>query len=361
MRTPFPLTTSVASRSRGTTAHPAWAGPRSWCTGRRSVHLRQVRGRPPAGGPRGNPLSMEQWECLAGGVRHPLPERDEIRRPGHAASSSGGVVDVPEIGVIHRGRLYALPIATGQAAAAAADRGAGVAGGARTGRAARDRAAVGALSYLGSGVAAPLLERLTADAHDAAVSQAHRACSSWSTWWRRARRSVERLERSALEVGHAWACQAPSPTRCAWRTSGSRCSWSTAPWTARHDPGGRRRTADITVPDGASRRARHREAPRVGHRPGSGRSSWRRSPAASQRGRAATACTAWWCRARTARSCPSGRRRDAAQQLILLLAARHVRARARGLRSGGHARVPGRAHRVPRPVAGGRRVPARPP
>lgn len=53
--------------------------------------------------PRGNDISMEQWRCLEGGLRHPATEIDEIIRPELSAAER-------EIGVIHRGRLHAVPI-----------------------------------------------------------------------------------------------------------------------------------------------------------------------------------------------------------------------------------------------------------
>ena len=207
VRTPLPLTTSVGFQIAGDYGAPGVGRAAELVHRAASVHLRQVRGETPQQvDPRGNPLSMEQWECLAGGVRHPLPERDEIRRPGHAASSSGGVVDVPEIGVIHRGRLYALPIATGQLRPVPLRT---VAQGLREvlerDEPRETELPFGALSYLGSAVAAPLLERLTADAHNAAVYERITRMLFVVNLVEARAKVVEHLERSAFEVGHAWA------------------------------------------------------------------------------------------------------------------------------------------------------------
>nr|WP_314316079.1 choline/carnitine O-acyltransferase [Kocuria rhizophila] len=207
VRTPLPLTTSVGFQITGDYGAPGVGRAAELVYRAAVVHLRQLRGETPQQvDPRGNPLSMEQWQCLAGGVRHPRPERDEIRRPGAAASSSGGEARAPEIGVIHRGRLYALPVATEDRQPVPLRT---VAEGLRE-VVARDEPRetelpFGALSYLGSEVAAPLLERLTADAHNAEVYERITRMLFVVNLVEARAEVVEHLERSAFEVGHAWA------------------------------------------------------------------------------------------------------------------------------------------------------------
>mgnify|MGYP002758609546 FL=1 len=70
-----------------------------------AVHLTQARGQTPQeAGPRGTPVDMSQWACLAGGMRHPRPGADEILPPRAAAAHR-------EIGVFRAGRLFAVPVA----------------------------------------------------------------------------------------------------------------------------------------------------------------------------------------------------------------------------------------------------------
>ncbi|MBE8528475.1 choline/carnitine O-acyltransferase, partial [Amycolatopsis sp. H6(2020)] len=52
-----------------------------------AVHLAQVRGQTEQEtDPRGTPVDMSQWACLAGGLRHPRPEADEIQPPRAGAA-----------------------------------------------------------------------------------------------------------------------------------------------------------------------------------------------------------------------------------------------------------------------------------
>lgn len=215
VRTPLPLTTSVGFQITGDFGAPGVGRAAELVYRAASVHLRQVRRETPQEvDPRGNPVDMTQWECLEGGIRHPLPERDEIRRPGWAASSSPhrettaepAPAAVPEIGVIHRGRLYALPIGTPQlkplplrsvaeALRAVVERD----------EPRETELPFGALSYLGGEVAAPLLERLTGVEHNREVYERLTRMLFVVNVVEACAEVVEHLERSAFEVGHAWA------------------------------------------------------------------------------------------------------------------------------------------------------------
>ncbi|RKQ35280.1 choline/carnitine O-acyltransferase [Kocuria tytonis] len=213
VRTPLPLTTSVGFQITGDYGAPGLGRAAELVYRAASVHLRQVRGETPQEvDPRGNPVSMTQWECLTGGVRHPRPERDEIRRPGWAASSSGAgtggapAADAAEIGVIHRGRLYALPVSTGDRRPVPLRT---VAEGLRAvlerDEPRETELPFGALSYLGSEAAAPLLDRLTGNPHNAEVYE-RLTRMLFVVHLVEARAELEEhLERAAFEVGHAWA------------------------------------------------------------------------------------------------------------------------------------------------------------
>ena len=211
VRTPLPLTTSVGFQVTGDFGAPGLGRAAELVYRAAWVHLRQLRGETPQEvDPRGNPVSMTQWECLAGGVRHPLPERDEIRGPGRAASSpgAGGTRgDGPvEIGVIHRGRLYALRISTEELQPLPLR---SVAESLRAvtelDEPGEQQLPFGALSYLGSATAAPLLEQLTEDEHNAAVYERITRMLFMVSIVEAGAEVGEHLERAAFEVGHAWA------------------------------------------------------------------------------------------------------------------------------------------------------------
>lgn len=206
VRTPLPLTTNVGFQITGDFGAPGLGRAAELVYRAAWVHLRQVRGETPQEvDPRGNDVSMSQWECLTGGVRHPRAERDEIRRPERAASS-GSAEAAEEIGVIHRGRLYALTIST-------QDRqplplrtvAAGLRAVVERDEPRETELPFGALSYLGSETAAPLLEKLTSNEHNAEIyDRISRMVFLVNVVGARAE-VVEHLERCAFEVGQAWA------------------------------------------------------------------------------------------------------------------------------------------------------------
>ncbi|MDO5493248.1 MAG: choline/carnitine O-acyltransferase [Nesterenkonia sp.] len=130
------------------------------------VHLTEARGETaPEIDPRGNELTMEMWRCLTGGIRHPQPHADDVV-PGSADATDR------EIGVLHDGRLFALPISDhdgrplGTARLAESLRhilhlGTTSSSAAQTGR------SFAGPSALGSEDLAPLLDDMLTDAHNA--------------------------------------------------------------------------------------------------------------------------------------------------------------------------------------------------
>lgn len=104
-RDPLPLSTSVGFQLADEPGTPGLDRAARFIHRAAAVHLQQLRGETPVEvSPRGAHLCMQQWEALGGGLRHPQPGTDEIRRPRVEA------VDA-EIGILHRGRLRVLPIA----------------------------------------------------------------------------------------------------------------------------------------------------------------------------------------------------------------------------------------------------------
>ncbi|RLZ03918.1 acyltransferase [Kocuria tytonicola] len=236
VRTPLPLSTSVGFQITGDFGAPGPGRAAELVHRAAQVHLRQLRGETPQEvDPRGNPVSMDQWECLVGGIRHPRPERDEIRGPGRAASSPGAGAggaetraaaaptaddaamhgthgtgtsagETVEIGVIHRGRLYAVPVSTARLEPLPLrSLAAGLRAVLERDEPREHELPFGALSYLGSGTAAPLLERLTENPHNAGVYKRITRMLFMVNVVEAAAETGEHLERAAFEVGHAWA------------------------------------------------------------------------------------------------------------------------------------------------------------
>ena len=200
-RTPLPLTSSVAFQLTGDFGPPGADRAAGLLHRAASIHLQQVRGETPQEmDPRGHEVDMRQWDCLRGGVRHPRAGTDEIRRPPVAAAAA-------EMGVLYRGRLYAAPIsdAAGQpltpqdfvrtlhhVLAAGRD-------------APEPPLPFGALSYLGSDVAAGALDELTAVGENATVYERVTRMVFMVHVLDEAAETAHHLERAAFEVGHAWA------------------------------------------------------------------------------------------------------------------------------------------------------------
>lgn len=104
VRTPLPLTSSVGFRIFWPSATSGIARAGEVLHAFADAHLAHLRGEvEPEITPRGEPVDPTQWEVVAGGLRHPRPDRDESRNgPPHAADR--------EVGVLWRGRYLAMPI-----------------------------------------------------------------------------------------------------------------------------------------------------------------------------------------------------------------------------------------------------------
>lgn len=69
-----------------------------------AIHLEQARGTTPQEtDARGNPTTMDQWQCFDGGIRHPQSDLDTIHRAELGDRDR-------EIGVFWAGRLFAVPV-----------------------------------------------------------------------------------------------------------------------------------------------------------------------------------------------------------------------------------------------------------
>lgn len=104
-RTALPLTTSVAFQLAQLPLGLGLERVGNFLHRAAVVHMQQLTAQTPAEvDPRGHELDMDQWQILAPGIRHPLPECDALRRP-----------DVPPaeatIGVLHNGRMFSMAIA----------------------------------------------------------------------------------------------------------------------------------------------------------------------------------------------------------------------------------------------------------
>lgn len=167
-RTPLALTSNVGFQIVGDFGAPGSGRAAQLIYRAAAIHLAEVRGETPQEvDGRGTEVDMRQWECLRGGTRHPQADRDEVRFPETAAAGS-------EIGIVHRGRMFAVGIADeeGQPVSvdslrdalqrliAESDSGEGAGG---------PVLPFTAVSYLGSGTAAGLLEELTASPRNAQV------------------------------------------------------------------------------------------------------------------------------------------------------------------------------------------------
>ena len=200
-RTSLPLTSNVGFQITGDFGAPGLGRAAELVYRAASVHLQQVRGETPQEvDPRGNEISMEQWRCLEGGLRHPAEEVDEVIRPELSAADR-------EIGVIHRGRLFAVPVSDqdGQPLSlrTVAESLRSVVDGAEA--ATEPELPFGTLSYLGSEKAAPLLDELTENPHNAEIYDRITRMIFMVNVLDTQAEVIEHLEHSAFEVGHAWA------------------------------------------------------------------------------------------------------------------------------------------------------------
>ncbi|WP_369067151.1 choline/carnitine O-acyltransferase [Kocuria carniphila] len=200
-RTSLPLTSNVGFQITGDFGAPGLGRAAELVYRAASVHLQQVRGETAEEvDPRGNHISMEQWRCLEGGLRHPAEEIDEIIRPELSAADR-------EIGVIHRGRLYAVAVSDGEGQPLSlrtlAESLRSVIDGAEA--ATEPELPFGALSYLGSEKAAPLLAELIENPHNAEIYDRITRMIFMVNVLDTQAEVIEHLEHSAFEVGHAWA------------------------------------------------------------------------------------------------------------------------------------------------------------
>ncbi|MED6046872.1 choline/carnitine O-acyltransferase [Rothia kristinae] len=181
-----------------------------------AVHLTQARGQTPQEtDPRGNPVDMTQWECLAGGLRHPRPGVDEILAPRAGAAHR-------EIGVFRVGRLYAVPVADDDGAplpvstlaeslravlraAARKTEQDQEAPGSRVSVIAPGALPFAAASALGSGELAPLLAEALQDPRNAATYARLRDLLFTATLTDEVLEDAEHLRRLAFEPSRVWA------------------------------------------------------------------------------------------------------------------------------------------------------------
>ncbi|MDO5619411.1 choline/carnitine O-acyltransferase [Kocuria sp.] len=212
-RTPLPLTTSVSFQLSGFALEPGINRVADFLHRAAAIHLLELRGQTPQEiDPRGTALDMDQWGVLAPGIRHPMTDRDQIRRPKVDPAAA-------RIGLLFGGRLFTTPITDDAAAllppATLAKALAHLCDRTRSERtelstAPADDLSFVDLSYLGSEIAAPLLEELLSTRENAETyEQLSRllfvvdilpAASGTPTL-----SESDRLRSLAFEPGHSWA------------------------------------------------------------------------------------------------------------------------------------------------------------
>lgn len=209
-RTPLPLTTSVAFQLEGFPKAPGIERAADFLHRAAHVHLQQLRGQTPQEvDPRGHQLDMAQWQVLGPGIRHPLPDCDELRRPEVSP-------DQARIGLLLNGRLFTMPITKDDGAALppstitnALKQLLEATAGTNQDDAAAPQSFVD-LSYVGSQAAAGLLKELLQDpANERVYQQLTEMLFVVDILYdphRSARKSdVDRLRSLAFAPGHAWA------------------------------------------------------------------------------------------------------------------------------------------------------------
>ena len=200
-RTSLPLTSNVGFQITGDFGAPGLGRAAELVYRAACVHLQQVRGETPREvDPRGNHISMDQWRCLEGGLRHPAGEVDDIIRPELSAANR-------EIGVIYRGRLFAVRISDADGRPLSLRTVAEALRSVVSGEEApvEPDLPFGTLSYLGSQKAAPLLDELVENPHNAEIYERITRMIFMVNVLDAQAEVIEHLERSAFEVGHAWA------------------------------------------------------------------------------------------------------------------------------------------------------------
>ncbi|ACR17369.1 hypothetical protein ckrop_0605 [Corynebacterium kroppenstedtii DSM 44385] len=172
-----------------------------------TIHLDQARGTTPQEtDARGNPTTMDQWQCFDGGIRHPQPDFDTIHR------SELGDRD-REIGVFWAGRLFAVPVTNHDGALRDIDSLAesitAIIHPDADKPALREQTAVdlgfAVPSAVGSETLAPILEQALKQPHN---QHTYRRLTNFLftvTLTDEARDDADHLRRSAFEPGHSWA------------------------------------------------------------------------------------------------------------------------------------------------------------
>ncbi|WP_052462279.1 choline/carnitine O-acyltransferase [Nigerium massiliense] len=160
-RTPLPLTSNVGFALDLGDIPPGVAGAAGALRRIADVHLGYLRGDITVDlGPRG-PLCLQQWDCLAGGLRHPEPDVDVYRwGPSDAADR--------EIGVLRDGAYHAVRISDSEGRVLSADT---LRAALEQVMAARPDQLFTLPSYLGSAAASGYLGRLLRDPANARLYQ----------------------------------------------------------------------------------------------------------------------------------------------------------------------------------------------
>ncbi|GAB48959.1 choline/carnitine O-acyltransferase [Mobilicoccus pelagius] len=172
-RTPLPLTSNVGFGLTWPTDDHGLDRAARLAHRFARVHLHHVRGEiDPQTSPRGAALCMQQWRYLAGGMRRPRPECDELLRGCEDAASR-------EIVVLHRGRGYAVQVSDDAGRVVPLDMlrealrsvldATGADDAPTTGWGPGEETPFPAWSYLGSDTAAHYEDEVLADADNAAV------------------------------------------------------------------------------------------------------------------------------------------------------------------------------------------------
>ena len=172
-----------------------------------TIHLDQARDTTPQEtDARGNPTTMDQWECFDGGIRHPQPDLDTIHRADLGDRDR-------EIGVFWAGRLFAMPVSDHDGSlrnveSLAASINAIIHPGGDNPESREQTPAdldFAIPSAVGSETLAPILERALKQPH---IQNTYRRLTNFLftiTLTDEVRDDADHLRRSAFEPGHSWA------------------------------------------------------------------------------------------------------------------------------------------------------------
>ncbi|MCF8700770.1 choline/carnitine O-acyltransferase [Corynebacterium sp. MC-10] len=174
-----------------------------------TIHLDQARGTTPQEtDARGNPTTMDQWQCFDGGIRHPQSDLDTIHRAELGDRDR-------EIGVFWAGRLFAVPMTDQDGSLRDVDSlAASINAIIRPGNdkpESREQTPAdldfAVPSAVGSETLAPILERALEQPHN---QHTYRRLTNFLftiTLTDEVRDGADHLHRSAFEPGHSWACK----------------------------------------------------------------------------------------------------------------------------------------------------------